>query len=123
MHKADEIRLQHMRDAAREAVAFAAGKTHTDMEGDRMRALALVRCLEIIGEAAGTVSPELKAALPHIPWREMTAMRNRLIHAYFSVDLNLVLDTAHSDLPPLIAALNTALPAAVSADDLEEPLQ
>jgi len=74
-----------------------------------MRSLALVRCLEIIGEAAATISPEFKASHPHIPWRIMANMRNRLIHAYFSVNLSIVLETSQQDLPPLIADLTAIL--------------
>ncbi len=74
-----------------------------------MRALALTRCIEIIGEAASSVFPEYKAAHPELPWKVMAAMRNRLIHAYFEVDLKVVLATAHQDLPPLIALLDQLL--------------
>ena len=74
-----------------------------------MRALALTRCIEIIGEAASSVSPEYKAAHSELPWKAMSAMRNRLIHAYFEVDLKVVLDTVHQDLPPLIVFLDQLL--------------
>ena len=74
-----------------------------------MRALAITRLLEIIGEAATTMSPELKAAHPEIPWRIMAATRNRLIHTDFNVDLQIVLDTTQSDLPPLLLKLDVLL--------------
>lgn len=109
MSKEEQVRLQHMRDAAQEAIAFASGKTQSDLDTDRMRTLALTRCFEIIGEAAVAVSPETRDAHPHIPWRTLIAMRNRLIHAYMSVDTAILLSTAHNDLPPLINTLSAML--------------
>ncbi len=67
MHKEDKIRLQHMRDAAQEAVAFASGRAEADLNTDRMRALALTHCFGVIGEAAAAVSPETRDAYPHVP--------------------------------------------------------
>ena len=98
-----------MADAAREAVAFAQGHTMESLQEDRMRTLAVTRLFEIIGKAATTVSAKLKAAQPQIPWRVMAGMRNRLIHAYFGVDLAVVLNTAQGDLPLLIPALEALL--------------
>jgi uncharacterized protein with HEPN domain len=105
----DGVRVRHMADAAREAVAFAQGQTLESVQGDRMRALAMTRLFEIIGEAATTMSAELKAAHTQIPWRVMAGMRNRLIHAYFDVDLAVVLNTAQMDLPLLIPTLDALL--------------
>ena len=98
-------------DAAKEAVEFCVGQTQESMEVDRMRALAVTRCFEIIGEAAATVTPEFKAAYSSLPWRIMTGMRNRLVHAYFSIDLSIILETARQDLPPLITELEAVLAA------------
>ncbi len=109
MSPEDEVRIRHIVDAAQEAVAFAQGQTRESLEADHMRALAITRLLEIVGEAATTMSPELKAAHPEIPWRVMAATRNRLIHAYFNVDLQIVLDTTQSDLPLLILNLEALL--------------
>ncbi len=85
---------------------FVEGKKREDLDFDRMIALALVRCIEIIGEAGARVSAEGRAEAPDIPWAEIVAMRNRLIHAYFDVDLDIVWRTINDDLPPLIATLN-----------------
>jgi uncharacterized protein with HEPN domain len=101
----DVVRLQHMLDAAREALGFSAGRGRADLDGDRMLTLALVKCIEIIGEAAANVSPGVRVSHPEIPWREITSMRNRLIHAYFDVDLDVTWSTTVNDLPPLVAAL------------------
>ena len=105
MSPEDAIRIQHILDAAQEAISFAQGQTYDSLEADSMRSLAIIRLLEIIGEAASTVSPELKTTHPEIPWRVMAATRNRLIHAYFNVNLRIVLDTVQGDLPPLLTDL------------------
>jgi len=105
LQREDEIRVRHMLDAAREALTFAAGKTRRDLDQDRMFVLALVKCIEIIGEAATKVGPETRKAYPQVPWPAVVTMRHRLIHAYYDMDLDRVWDTVTEDLPPLIAAL------------------
>jgi uncharacterized protein with HEPN domain len=95
--------------AAEEAVGFADGRARDDLDADRMLALALVRSIEIVGEAGARVSEEGRAAVPDVPWREIVAMRNRLIHAYFDVDLDIVWQTIKEDMPPLIVTLKDAL--------------
>ncbi len=98
-----------MLDAAREAVTFASGRTAADLAQDRLLALALVKCLEIIGEAASKVSSNTRSKLSQVPWIDIVGMRNRLIHAYFDIDFDRVCDTITADLPPLIASLELAL--------------
>ncbi len=110
MHPDDSTRLRHMRDAAREALAFAKGKQRADLDKDRQLALALLKCIEIVGEAAAAVSAETVARYPQIPWRQIRGMRNRLVHGYYEVDLNIVWDTVERNLAPLVAALEQAVP-------------
>jgi len=88
-----------MLDAAREALSFIAGRSSQDLSGDRMLLLALVKEIEIIGEAASRISDESRNALPRIRWPQIIAMRNRLIHAYADVDLSIVWDTLTGALP------------------------
>jgi uncharacterized protein with HEPN domain len=71
MHLDDETRLFHMRDAANEATGFVDGLTVDALHRDRLLALGLVRCLEIVGEAAAGISPEFREAHPDLPWREI----------------------------------------------------
>ena len=101
----DTVRLHHMLDAAKEAFSFVQDKERRDLDKDRKLVLSLVRLVEVIGEAAGSVSKEFRAVHPHIPWPAIIGMRNRLIHAYFDVDLDRVWDTVKDDLPPLVASL------------------
>jgi len=105
----DVIRLRHMRDHAAEAIAMTRRKKRTDLDQDRMLELALVRLMEIIGEAAGRVTPETRAQLPNLPWSDIVAMRNRLIHGYDSVDPDILWTTIKDDLPYLLKAIDRLL--------------
>jgi len=105
----DEVRLRHMLDAAEEAVSFMTGRSRSDLDTDNMLALAIVRLLEIIGEAANAVTEETQQKNPQIPWRQITGTRNRLIHGYYHVDLEIVWQIVKQDLPSLIANLEKIL--------------
>jgi uncharacterized protein with HEPN domain len=109
MRKDDFIRLRHMCDAAIEARSFVSGKKRADLDRDRMLALSLVKCIEIIGEAAAQLTEDGRKDVPGIPWPSIIGMRNRLIHAYFDIDLDRVWDSVVDDLPPLIAELDRVL--------------
>jgi uncharacterized protein with HEPN domain len=98
-----------MLDAAREAGRFVVGRARHDLNRDRQLVLALVKCVEIIGEAASQTTAPTRAALPEIPWPSIVAMRHRLVHAYFDIDNDLVWDTVVADLPPLVDSLERAL--------------
>src|ERR1700692_4227300 len=99
MNSADVVRLRHMLDASREAVEFGASRSPDDLRAARVRALALVRCIEIIGEAASRISPETRHAFPALPWADIAGMRNRLIHAYFDVSMLILLWFATQSAP------------------------
>ena len=105
MRKDDVVRLRHMLDAATEATSFVKNKTRNSLDADRQLVLSLVKSIEIIGEAAANATTECREALPHIPWRDIISMRNRLIHAYFDINLDILWKTVIEDLPPLIAEL------------------
>ncbi|HEU5319041.1 MAG TPA: HepT-like ribonuclease domain-containing protein [Chloroflexota bacterium] len=98
-----------MLDAALEARALLQHKTLPEMSADRVLSLALVKLIEIIGEAASAPSAETRAAIPDIPWPLVRSMRNRLIHAYFEIDYEIVWSTVTEDLSPLIEALERSL--------------
>jgi uncharacterized protein with HEPN domain len=107
----DPVRLRHMLDAATEAVSFAQNRTRSDLDTDRMLVRALVQCLEVIGEAASRITRERREELPQIPWSQMIGMRNRLIHAYFDIRLDVVWSKVTEDLPVLIADLENIIPS------------
>lgn len=105
------VRLRHMLDHAREAVSMVRGKTRADLDTDRKLNLALVRLLEIIGEAAGRISKEDRDRYSNIPWAEIVCLRNRLIHGYDEVDFDILWQIVTTDLPPLIKHLEKSLEA------------
>ena len=105
----DEVRLRHILDAAVEIQQYVHSSNREDLNHDRKLAHSLVHLLEIIGEAAGQVSLELRESIPTIPWNVIVGMRNRLIHAYFSINLNVVWSTSTEDIPPLIKELRKVL--------------
>jgi uncharacterized protein with HEPN domain len=103
--------MQHMLEAARQAMSFIEGRERADLDTDAQLRLALLRALEVVGEAANRVGPETCAAHPEIPWPKVVGIRNRLIHAYFDVDLDIVWKTATESLPELIPLLEDILGA------------
>jgi len=108
----DVTRMHHMLDHAREAVAMLSSTTPEDLKRARMLQLALVRLVEIVGEAATRVSDGGQMRYPSIPWQKARGMRNRLVHGYDQIDLRVLWDTITDDLPPLIAELERILEAA-----------
>jgi uncharacterized protein with HEPN domain len=98
-----------MLDAANEALEFVRGKGRPDLDTDRKLVLSLIKELEIIGEAAGKVSAEIRAQHVSIPWQDISGMRNRLIHVYFDIDLDVVWTTVTKDLPLLKTELEKIL--------------
>ena len=105
-HSKSSMRLRHMLDHTREAVAMAKGKTRADLDADRMLNLSLVRLLEIVGEAAGRIPDDERSRYPDIPWPEIVSLRNRLIHGYDSVDFDILWQIITNDLPSLIMQLD-----------------
>ncbi|MHC4541503.1 MAG: HepT-like ribonuclease domain-containing protein [Planctomycetota bacterium] len=105
MFEDDNVRIRHILDAAHEAVSFAEGRRRVDLDADRKLNLSLVRLLEVIGEAARSLSPAFREIHPDLPWKKMVGMRDRLIHGYYDVNLDVVWETVTEDLPPLIAQM------------------
>jgi len=101
----DETLLPDMPDTARLAVSTTRGSEQTSLAADHVRALGLVKYLEIIGEAAGRLSADGRQQLAGIPWEQIIGMRNRLVHAYFEIDYEQVWKTLAEDLPPFIEHL------------------
>ncbi len=109
MNNDDTIRLRHMLEAAREGVAFAVGRNRQDLDTDRMFVLALMKCIEIIGEAAAKVSQDERKRHSAVPWADIVGMRNRLIHVYFDINHEVLWQTLTGDLPQLVEHLERAL--------------
>ncbi len=107
-------RLRHMLDYSREATALIAGQARSDLDTDRQLNLALVRLLEIVGEAASRTTEEERQLCPSIPWSQIVGLRNRLIHGYDSVDFDVLWGIVSEDLPKLIADLEGCIPGETS---------
>ena len=105
MSKTDLVRVRHMLDAVREILEFSSGKSRVDLDDDRMLNLSLVHLLEIVGEAAVSISSDFKTKYSQVPWNVIVGMRNRLIHGYFDIDLDIVWKTVREDIPPLATEL------------------
>jgi uncharacterized protein with HEPN domain len=105
MDRSDLIRIRHMFDAAGEITAFCDGKTKTDFKADRKLVLAVLKDLEIIGEAAARITDVTRSLYPGVQWEDIIGMRNRLIHGYFDVNEDIVWNTLISDLPRLTSQL------------------
>lgn len=101
----DAVRLQHMLDHAREVVALSQGRTRADLDSDRLYNLAMTRLVELIGESAARLSQATRHANTQIPWSQVVAARNRLIHGYDQINYDILWDIIEIDLPPLIAKL------------------
>lgn len=103
--------LRQMRDYTREAVAMAAGRSRSDLDTDRLLNLALTHLLELIGEAASRVPEHERGGYPQVPWHRLVGLRNRLIHGYDQINLDIVWRIVSDDLPDLATALESILPA------------
>jgi uncharacterized protein with HEPN domain len=101
----DRGRLLDMLEEAENAAAFVAGRTRKDLDEDRMLSHALVRAIEVLGEAASKVSVEARARASQIPWRDIISMRNRLIRGYAAIDPDVLWKTAIEDIPTLLPLL------------------
>jgi uncharacterized protein with HEPN domain len=101
----DNIRIQHMLDSAKEALSLIEGKDRGSLDSDRLLGLALVRLLEVLGEAAGRITMDYRSKHLQIPWIQIIGLRNRLIHGYDSVDMDILWNIITKDMPPLIHTL------------------
>lgn len=101
----DRVRLLHMIEAAETALGFVSGRKRAELDSDRMLLFALVRAIEIIGEAASQLSDTTRNEAADIPWPLIVSMRNRLIHAYFDVNHDIVWNTATEEIPQLLPQL------------------
>jgi uncharacterized protein with HEPN domain len=94
---------------AEKAERFVEGLEYQALEKNEEKTLAVIRALEVIGEAARHIPESLRSRYSEVPWEDMTSMRNKLIHDYFGVDLKVVWRTLKEDLPPLRSAVSQIL--------------
>lgn len=106
----DDVRLRHIRDAAATAARFVQDKSRASLDDDEMLVLALTKLVEIIGEAAKQVTAPTRAENPAVPWSSAARMRDRLVHHYFDIDLEVLWVTVTADLPSLLDSLPPPVP-------------
>ncbi|MBV5310734.1 DUF86 domain-containing protein [Chromatium okenii] len=109
MDSKDAIRLRHMIEAAEDVQRFIDGRQRTELDSDRMLLFALVRAIEIIGEAANKVSDDTRSIAAGIPWKPIVGMRNRLIHAYFDINADMLWVAATVEIPALLVQLKVLI--------------
>jgi uncharacterized protein with HEPN domain len=103
------VALRHMRDAAARAIEISRPLDRGSLAPDGLETLALTRLVEVIGEAARRVSEPVRQEHPAIPWRQIAGTRDRLIHGYDQVDLDILWTIVHEQLPLLVRQLDEAL--------------
>ena len=109
MDDRDKAYLLDVLESARLALAYVEGKSREDLASEPQLQDAVIRRLEVVGEAASRVSESVRLEMADVPWQEMVGMRNFLIHGYGDIDLTVVWDTLQSDLPPLVTMLDAIL--------------
>lgn len=105
--RADQESLSDIREALQRIAAYVQDMTYEAFVQDTKTQDAVIRNLEIVGEAAKNLSEELRAAYPILPWKRMAGARDRLIHHYFGVNLDIVWQIVTSELPHVASALDT----------------
>ena len=110
MQKDDRVYIGHMLDTATKAAGKAQGKTRQQYDADEDLRIVLTHLIQTIGEAASRVSAPMRAAHPQVPWKQIIAIRHRLVHDYLHVDYDVLWEVVTRDLPPLIAALERIVP-------------
>ena len=109
MSNRDCVRFQHMLDAAQAAISHLQNKSRKELDTNRLLLNGVVRELEIIGEAASQITQATRKKFPELPWKEMIGLRNRLIHAYFDVNVDTIWLVVKESLPPVIPQLEQIL--------------
>lgn len=101
----DRFRILHMVEAADAIANFVKSRKRDELDSDTMLLFALVRGIEIFGEAAARISATTKAETPELPWPQIVATRNRLIHAYFDIDRDILWKAATEEIPTIVPRL------------------
>jgi uncharacterized protein with HEPN domain len=106
----DEERIAHMIETCEEGLVIVAGHLRSDLDDDRVLLLALCKLIEIVGEASKAVTPAFRSAYPDVEWSSAARMRDRIVHHYFEIDLDIVWPTVTEDFPVLLSALRSPQP-------------
>lgn len=108
--RSDEALLLDMLIAAQKIQGFVNTLSQQQFERSELHQSAVIRELQVIGEAARMISEQMKSAYPEIAWTIIAGMRNRIIHEYFRIDLEILWDTIQADIPELMQQLKPLIP-------------
>jgi uncharacterized protein with HEPN domain len=111
MKKDDSVYLRHIIDAFEQIGLYMNSVSHEEFLRNRLLQDGVIRQLEVMGEAARNLSEDLRNEYPEIPWRQMIGLRNRMIHAYFNVDLQIIWEIVQGDIPDLKQKMKQILDA------------
>jgi uncharacterized protein with HEPN domain len=109
-----------MLDNANRAMRFAAGVDYESFSKDERTIYAVIRAIEIIGEATRNIPENIRKKYPNIPWQDVSDMRNKLVHRYFGIDLEIIWKTIHEDLPYLMNSLEEIIRREENSNDFQE---
>jgi len=98
----DPTRMAHIIGAAEEAIGYVSKISYLDFMQSRVLQHSVVRCIEIVGEASARLSSDIRRENAEIPWVDIIGMRNRIVHAYYDIDIEIIWKTATEDLPELL---------------------
>jgi uncharacterized protein with HEPN domain len=108
MTPVEQVRLRHALGACDKVLPHSGGRT-AELDTDELYSLAIVRLLEVIAEAVKSVGQPSRDATPHIAWRQIGRTRDRLIHGYFNIDMDIVWQIVTNDVPTLRTQLGSLL--------------
>jgi uncharacterized protein with HEPN domain len=109
MSKSDFVFLNHVLDAINQIEIYTSGLSYHQFSGDRLKQDGVIRQLEIIGEASRSLSDGFRAQHADLPWQQIIGLRNRLIHAYFDINLGIIWDIVQVDIPALKRGVGSLL--------------
>ena len=109
MNRHDWVYLNHILEATNQIESYTAGLSYEAFVQDRLIQDGVIRQLEVVGEACGKLSTEFRAQHADLPWNQIISLRNRLIHAYFDINLGILWEVVQVDLPPFRVQIRTLL--------------